>query len=298
MIATMTGDPLTQQQALDATPLAGRDRARFFRAERQQGLECLTATFRTHVYAPHTHETFVVGTIMAGCEAFSQNGIQLYAGPGDVCVVPPEAVHDGRPHGAGYAYRMTYPAIGLLRDIAGDAGERTVTGVPDFAGAVIRDPALAAEIAAAHAAADAGVPALEADERLHRAFVRLLARHGRQGATRAALERPAPREGGPVARARAFLEANYAEPVDLAGLAAVAGIPRTRLIRAFARETGLTPHAWLTDRRIRAARGLLAAGLGPAAVAAACGFCDQSHLTRAFRARIGVAPGAFRGRAG
>jgi AraC-like DNA-binding protein len=30
-------------------------------------------------------------------------------------------------------------------------------------------------------------------------------------------------------------------------------------------------------------------------VAAACGFCDQSHLNRVFKARMGVTPGAFRG---
>ena len=29
-------------------------------------------------------------------------------------------------------------------------------------------------------------------------------------------------------------------------------------------------------------------------VAAATGFCDQPHLTRAFKARLGVTPGAFR----
>lgn len=296
MIATMQNDHGTQQEALGATPLAGDDRARFFRASRQQGLECLTATFRTHVYAPHTHDTFVIGTIVAGCEAFSQNGIQLYAGPGDICVVPPGAVHDGRPHGAGYAYRMTYPAISLLGDIAGDAAEREGGGVADFTDAVIRDPGLAAEIAAAHVAMDAGAPALEADERLHTAFVRLMARHGRQNGTRTALEKAPPRESHAVARARACLDACYGSAIDLAGLAAVAGIPRTRLIRAFARETGLTPHAYLTDRRIRAARALLAGGAGPAEVALACGFCDQSHLNRAFKARVGVAPGAFRAR--
>jgi len=32
----------------------------------------------------------------------------------------------------------------------------------------------------------------------------------------------------------------------------------------------------------------------PGDVAAATGFCDQPHLTRAFKARFGVTPGAFR----
>ncbi len=125
-------------------------------------------------------------------------------------------------------------------------------------------------------------------------FSAALARHGVLPAAGTSPSLAAPREPGPVARAIAFLDGHYEDDVDLATLAAVAGIPRTRLIRAMRRETGLTPHAWLTDRRVRAARAFLTAGLAPAEVAARCGFCDQSHLNRAFKARMGVSPGAFR----
>ncbi len=287
--------PQTQSSALARTPLDAQERARFFLSERHDGLECLTATFRTHVYAPHTHDTYVVGIIEAGCETFRINGTQLYAGPGDVCVVPPEVVHDGAPYGvSGYAYRMTYPSLGLMQDVAEDATEGRSREPPIFSGILMHDPALAAEIAQAHRAADAGAPALETDQRLHVAFVKLFARHGRDGAVRGRLDREPPAERGPVARALAFLDAHFAEDIDLARLAGVAGIPRTRLIRAMARETGLTPHAWLTDRRVRAARRMLLDGTPPAEAAVTCGFCDQSHLNRAFKARVGVAPGTFR----
>jgi AraC-like DNA-binding protein len=69
---------------------------------------------------------------------------------------------------------------------------------------------------------------------------------------------------------------------------------RTHLIRAFRRETGLTPHAYLLDRRFRAASRALGRGEAPAAVALRCGFCDQSHLNRVFKARMGVTPGVYR----
>ena len=74
----------------------------------------------------------------------------------------------------------------------------------------------------------------------------------------------------------------------------LAGLPRHHLIRAFRRETGLTPHAYLIDVRVRRARERLRRGESLGEVAAATGFCDQPHLTRAFKARLGVTPGAFR----
>jgi AraC-like DNA-binding protein len=39
---------------------------------------------------------------------------------------------------------------------------------------------------------------------------------------------------------------------------------------------------------------LLKRGTSPADTAASVGFADQAHLTRAFKARLGVSPGAYR----
>ena len=73
------------------------------------------------------------------------------------------------------------------------------------------------------------------------------------------------------------------------------------LLRAFRSETGLPPHAYLNQLRVRLARRLLDDGLAPAMVAAEAGFADQAQLTRHFKRVVGVPPGAYqreRGRAG
>jgi AraC-like DNA-binding protein len=272
------------QQDYGIGTLGSGEAARFFAVDGAEPLECLAARFRRHAYAPHTHDTFVVGTIVEGCETFLIGGNRYYAGPGDLCLIAPGVVHDGEPAEESYAYRIAYPSIAYLEDTAEDDAFHT----PRFAEPIVRDPALATEFAAAHHVAESG-DALDRDERLLAVFARLLRRHGR---ARPKGNAPAS-EDGPVARALQYLDAQYADQVDLATLAAVAGIPRVRLLRAMKRATGMTPHAWLVDRRVRAARHLLGRGEAPAEVAQACGFCDQSHLNRVFKARIGVSPGAY-----
>lgn len=282
-------DQMTQAAALHEVPLARGERAQFWREARFDGLECLSATFRTHSYAPHTHDTYVIGTIEAGCESFSIRNNRIYAGPGEICMVNPEEVHDGEPYGEGYSYRMTYPTVGLIRQIAADLIDRPVAATPFFRFSVVGDPELAMAFSRLHRLLEAGGDRLEQDEKTHQIYACLLSRYADFA--------PKPvrgRERRPIVKAKSYLADHFSDDIDLATLSGIAGLTRSHLVRAFKRETGLTPHAYLTDIRVRHARRLLAAGGSPAEVAVACGFYDQSHLNRLFKARSGVTPGAFR----
>lgn len=276
------------QFALD--PSLRDDRAVFWRIPRHGGLDCLHAVFRHYRYVPHTHETYAVATITAGCEAFFHRGARRYAGPGDIAIVGPDELHDGEPHGEAFVYRTCYPSIELVCAIAGEVLGRPVTAPPRFP-SVVHDPELAASLASLNLrlCSDAGAGPLEQDQHLVQALGLLVARWSDAGVPRALAA-----DSGGVARARAHLDAHYAEVVGLDDLAAVADLSRAHLIRAFRARTGLTPHAYQVDRRFREACRLLEAGEAPGGVAAACGFFDQSHLNRVFKARMGVTPGAYR----
>ena len=85
------------------------------------------------------------------------------------------------------------------------------------------------------------------------------------------------------------------QPVALADLALEAGVSVFHFAREFRRATGLPPHRYILQRRLGRAIALLAdARLSVAAVAAAAGFSDASHLARHLRHAAGVAPDAFR----
>jgi len=103
-------------------------------------------------------------------------------------------------------------------------------------------------------------------------------------------------EAGPTAcirRARDRIDADPAAPLTLLDLAGEAGLSRYQLLRAFARELGLTPHAYILQRRIALARRRIRAGDAPADAAVVAGFFDQSHLTRCFVRQFGVTPGRY-----
>ena len=96
-------------------------------------------------------------------------------------------------------------------------------------------------------------------------------------------------------RVREFVEAHLGDSMDLATLAAVAGLSIHHFAREFKQSTGFTPHHYLTQKRVQRAQEMLAhTALSLSEIAYAVGFSDQSHLARHFRRTLGVTPGQFR----
>jgi len=96
-------------------------------------------------------------------------------------------------------------------------------------------------------------------------------------------------------RAKNMLAANLDSDIALADLARECGLSASHFARSFRQATGLAPHQWLTRRRIQAAMEMMKdCGKTLAEIATACGFADQSHLTRVFSRNVGVSPGAWR----
>lgn len=90
---------------------------------------------------------------------------------------------------------------------------------------------------------------------------------------------------------------DFAQPLSLAQLAAGQGQSELRFLRDFTRSIGMTPHAYLLEVRVQAARRMIEFGDLPLAeIALDCGFAHQSHLGSAFRKVLGITPGEYRRR--
>lgn len=258
------------------------------RLPRLDGLEAITARRSTHRHEPHTHATFVIQAVDRGTIAFLCEGRRHAAPAGSLIVIGPEAVHDGRPAGREpISYRSLYPSPRLVAEAQG--GEKGAPP-PLFPSPVVRDAALTRLARAAHGAVFSGEDPLRADDLVARLIGELVRRHA---APRPGTPLPPPPRAA-VRRAIEFVESSFTEPITLSDIARAAGASPFHLVRAFRADTGLTPHAYVLDRRVRLARSLLRDGMPIAGAAIRAGFCDQSHLNRRFKSLTGVTPGRYR----
>lgn len=133
---------------------------------------------------------------------------------------------------------------------------------------------------------------LGADEAVNRAFMHLFV-DPRYGGKRS----PSIKGGlAPAVRRRLvdYIDANLGLTLTLHDLAAIADLSEFHLQRMFHASCGVSPHVWVTHRRINQAKTQLADRDPIAQIASACGFSSQSHLTRVFKAVVGTTPSAYR----
>lgn len=106
----------------------------------------------------------------------------------------------------------------------------------------------------------------------------------------------------PIAGNRPWLEAvrdrlmaEFPAPPSIAALAASVEVHPVYLCQAFRSAFGCSPGEFVQRQRVEYARAqLIGSDADISAIALSTGFCDQSHLTRQFRASVGVPPAKFR----
>ncbi len=98
-----------------------------------------------------------------------------------------------------------------------------------------------------------------------------------------------------IGEALSHLEGNIHREVDLEELARIANMSRRSFLRVFQSATGSSPLAWLIDRRIHRACGLLRhTDRRVTEIAFDVGFNDSNYFTRQFRKVTGCSPREYR----
>ncbi|WP_396274546.1 AraC family transcriptional regulator [Granulicella aggregans] len=233
----------------------------------------------------HSHDQFGIGVINSGGHRSWSCLGWVEAVRGDIIMVNPGEMHDGssldgKPRGWNMLYFEPQIASQILAE---DQSTAVHTLLPNA-----RDRYQAVRVRRLFdAVADPQPDGLHIDEELVIAVSYAFRHHGGH--------RPSPFPGLPcVRRIVTLIDREPERPFSLQAMADIAGVSRFHLLRGFSRVTGVNPHAYILQRRVRLARRLVAAGweLGEASIEA--GFADQSHMTRAFVRQLGITPARYR----
>jgi AraC-like DNA-binding protein len=251
------------------------------------GVELLRAWFAGEAYAKHRHDTYAIGATDSGIQVFDYRGAARVSRPGQVVVLHPDEVHDGRAGTKdGFGYRIVYVEPSHISDAV-----RVICGRPHPL-PFVREPVSAnARLAqAVQRAFRSGLESLAIDTIIVDLAEGLLAAEppGGGAAVSRRLDVPA------IERARQFLDAERTRVVHSTELEAITGLTRYEVARQFRLMLGTSPHRYLLGRRLELARLRIRGDRSLADVAYEAGFADQAHFTRRFKAAFGLTPARYR----
>jgi AraC-like DNA-binding protein len=236
-------------------------------------------------YAKHSHETFSIGAVTGGHNRHASEWI----GAGAVVMMNPDDVHACNPVAdARWSYRMLHVDVDWLTGLQRDLGFSDNHTFRAFSQTMTTDPAL-----------------FEGLNRLYAVLVDDDSEPMRKESAAVTFFsdvqqklNPAPLQdhdaSGQLARAAEFIAENCTRPLKLEDVCKAAELSASHLIRAFKQRYGMTPHAYLINRRIQYSRAQLRRGYPIADVALDAGFADQAHLQRTFKRLVAATPGQYR----
>lgn len=248
------------------------------------GVELFRARLRGRPFSRHRHDVYAIGVTEEGNQAFEYRGTVEHSLPGQVFVLHPDELHDGRAEGPGlFGYRQIYLSPDRIA-----AALPVLTGRPTplpFAAPVTNDPGLAGVIRTAFAGAPEPLALDALVLRLAEGLLRLRTA-GPARTLRCQVDLPA------LERGRDFLRSQLAI-VQSGEVEAITGLDRYQFARQFRAVYGTSPHRYSVMRRLDVARGWLRDARPLAETAHQAGFADQAHFTRTFKAAFGMTPGRY-----
>ena len=257
-------------------------RERFFHCRSMPFVEARRSSGSARHFKPHLHRRLSIGAIDKGEVIYEVDGHKARLCPGSLALINPDTLHACNPVGShARSYSVLYLDTSWCAQV-----QRALFDVDSFVPMtkiLLEHEYLYQEYVRLTAGLFSGrINEKQLCQFVRAIFVRSCSPPDQDGVTRLRIK-----------ELKAELGTDLRHPLPLENLAKRHRLNPYTLLRQFKRETGITPHAFRLNRRISRARELLRTGMDPATVAAECGFYDQSHMHRHFRAMTTVTPGEY-----
>lgn len=260
---------------------------RFIKSTHLPEVTALEAAMDSFTYDKHAHEEYAFGVTLRGRQDFFSNGIYHRSPPGNIIQLNPDEVHDGNSGGdepLNYVMLYVHPRQiePLFANAAGVENARDIR----MSETLMHDPVLRAHITElVRLIANNVGSRIDQEHALYQIASRVVQRVGKFEP-----DEVARRADVLLRRAKDFIHDHVDADLSLEEISEAANLSKYHFLRLFRRQYGITPHQYVINCRINAARTELDAGASLNDVVYRYGFSDLSHFNRRFKRIYGMTP--------
>ncbi|MEJ2622172.1 MAG: AraC family transcriptional regulator [Candidatus Thiodiazotropha sp.] len=236
-------------------------------------------------YHPHLHEEFSFGVIDAGEAEYLNRDSRYSIKKGDTVTINPDEVHSCNPLQGKWSYRMLFINSEWIRKLQCEILNQNLSHYQPFSNHLETDSVFFNSF-------DALFKQLMKDGNLLQSETLLIDFLERcfQAQKPAQPEVNLSHDNQRLQQVKTLITEQLNHQLPLHYLAQQAGLSRYHFLRCFKHQYGLSPHAFLLDKRIEKAKKILQTGETILNTSLALGFNDQSHFQRNFKKRLAVTP--------
>ncbi len=260
----------------------------FFKDQKLPFVECRYSTGSKREYKAHMHSTFSIGALDSGQVEYKVVNQNSTLTVGSLALINPEALHSCNAiTEEGRSYFMLYLDVAWCLQV-----QQSLWNIDAFIPVQrirLDDSALHQRYCQAMVRVMGEEMHLMAKEQLLADLVSIVFKKSCSKQIVATYSRETD-----IEELKKLLGASLKDDLTLEALAGKCNVNPYTFLRRFKRATGITPHAYRTTCRIEQAKHYLQQGMDITETALECGFFDQSHLHRHFKAMTAVTPKEYR----
>ena len=263
----------------------------FWRDSRMPHIELRKVTDGCKVYYNlHSHTHWSLGAITQGVSTFLYRENSYHVTEGDLVLMNPDWPHACNPiENQPWAYLMLYVDTTWLTQLRYDEGLLQRPRWQDIANAVITDNHLyQGYCTMAATLLDDTRELLDKQTQVIEYLSTLMHTLDNQ---KLVLDRQTPAALNKLA---IYLNEHCTEELSLDELCTLSGYSPSYLIRSFRQHFGMTPHAYIVNKRIQYGQQQLKKGISIIDTALNAGFSDQAHFQRTFKRLVAATPNQYR----